>query len=190
MVLRIKIVLLQVPSRLFWFAPVILLLLLKWKSRSITKHLMPGPSTKQLVLFSLESWCFQTRKCFPRLRLGKHQNSRENKTNCFPRGLTLSVYCPFKCFIEWYNYVVLIVCQDLFLIPFPIMVFMTVHEHRMQEYSKCRMYQMNMKFRSKMQTKMILRPLVPTSVHSNTRGDVKRLVYALPAPGLSCSKHG
>ena len=42
------------------------------------------------------------------------------------------------------------------------------------------MYQMNMEFKSKMQTEMILRPL-PTSVHSNSRGDVKRLVYALPA---------
>ena len=40
-VLRIKIVFLQVPSRLFWFAPV--LLLLKWNSRYITKHLISGP---------------------------------------------------------------------------------------------------------------------------------------------------
>ena len=29
---------------------------------------------------------------FPRLPLGKHQDSRENKTNCFPRDHTLSVY--------------------------------------------------------------------------------------------------
>ena len=34
---------------------------------------MSGPSGNQLVLFSLES-------------------CRENKTNCFPRDLTLSVY--------------------------------------------------------------------------------------------------
>ena len=34
----------KVPSRLFWFAPVILLLLLKWKSRNITKS---GLSQKQ-----------------------------------------------------------------------------------------------------------------------------------------------
>ena len=40
-------------------------LLLKWKSRNVTKHLMSGSSGNQLVLFSLESWCF------PRLRLGK-----------------------------------------------------------------------------------------------------------------------
>ena len=59
---------------------------LKWKSRNITKYLMPGPSGNQLVLFSLESWCL------PRLRLRKHQDSRENKTNCSPRDLTLSVY--------------------------------------------------------------------------------------------------
>ena len=32
---------------------------LKWKSRNITKHLMSGPSGNQLVLFSLESWCFR-----------------------------------------------------------------------------------------------------------------------------------
>ena len=38
----------KVPSRLFWFAPVILLLLLKWKSRNITKHLMSGPSGNKL----------------------------------------------------------------------------------------------------------------------------------------------
>ena len=87
--------------------------------------------------------------------------------------------CCFKCFFEWYNFLVLIVCQDLFLSLFWLW-FSVVHEHRMREYSKCRMYQMNMEFRSKMQTKMILRPL-PTSVHSNSRGDVKRLVYALPA---------
>ena len=59
---------------------------LKWKSRNITKHLMQGPSGNQLVLFSFESWCF------PRLRLRKLQDSQENKTNCFPRDLTLSVY--------------------------------------------------------------------------------------------------
>ena len=47
---------------------------------------MSGQSGNQLVLFCLES------SCFPRLRLWKHQDSRENKTNCFPRGLTLSVY--------------------------------------------------------------------------------------------------
>ena len=33
---------------------------------------------------------------FPRLRLGKHQDSRENKTNCFPRDHTLSVYYLFR----------------------------------------------------------------------------------------------
>ena len=42
--------------------------MLKWKSRNIIKHLMSGPSGNQLVLFSLESWCF------PRLRL-RYQNS-------------------------------------------------------------------------------------------------------------------
>ena len=40
-----------IPSRLFWFAPVIVLLLLRRKSRNITKYLMSGPSGNQLVLF-------------------------------------------------------------------------------------------------------------------------------------------
>ena len=71
-VLTIKFVFfIQVPSRLFWFTPLIISIFfcccwstLKWKSRNITKHLMSGPSGNQLViLFSLESWCF------PRLRL-------------------------------------------------------------------------------------------------------------------------
>ena len=44
-----------------------------------------GLSGNQLVLFSLESWCF------PLLLLGKHQDSRLSHCNCFPRDLTLSV---------------------------------------------------------------------------------------------------
>ena len=48
---------------------------------------MSGPSGNQLVLFSLESWCF------PRLRLGKHQDFQKNKANCFPWDLTLSIFC-------------------------------------------------------------------------------------------------
>ena len=35
---------------------------------------------KQLVVFSQESWCFPWRNW------GKHQDSRENKTNWFPKG--------------------------------------------------------------------------------------------------------
>ena len=42
---------------------------------------------KQLVLFSSESWCFL------RGGLGKHQDSRENKTNWFPDGPDI------KCFV-------------------------------------------------------------------------------------------
>ena len=51
---------------------------------------------------------------FPRLRLGKHQYSRENKTNCFPRHLTLSVYCFLffcdNCRTEVCCFVCLFVC--------------------------------------------------------------------------------
>ena len=50
----------------------------------------------------------------PRLRLGKHQDSRENKTNCFPRDLTLSVYCFLffcdNCRTEVCCFVCLFVC--------------------------------------------------------------------------------
>ena len=44
------------------------------------------------VLGKLVSCVFHRAWCFPRLRLGKHQDSRENKTNCFPRDHTLNVY--------------------------------------------------------------------------------------------------
>ena len=54
----------------------------KWINRTIgwrwDEHVM---ST------GLESWCFT------RLRLGKHQDSRENKTNWFPEGSDI------KCFV-------------------------------------------------------------------------------------------
>ena len=55
--------------------------MLKWNSRNITKHLMSGPSGNQLVLFSLESWCFL------RLCLGKHQDSRSGKQKTVPLGI-------------------------------------------------------------------------------------------------------
>ena len=47
---------------------------------------------KQLVLFSLKSWCF------PQLRLGKHQDSRENKTNWFPERPDI------KCFVIFLDF--------------------------------------------------------------------------------------
>ena len=40
---------------------------------------------KQFVLVSREC------RCFPRRSRGKHKDSTENKTNCFPRDQTLSV---------------------------------------------------------------------------------------------------
>jgi hypothetical protein len=46
------------------------------------------------MLFNVDI-CFVESQCFPRLRLGKHWDSRENKTNYFPRVQTLSVqYSP------------------------------------------------------------------------------------------------
>ena len=36
--------------------------------------------------------------CFPRLRLGKHQDSRENKTNWFPEGPVI------KCFVTFLDF--------------------------------------------------------------------------------------
>ena len=47
---------------------------------------------KQLVLISLESWCF------PRLLLGKHQDSRENKTNWYPEGPDIECFVIFLDF--------------------------------------------------------------------------------------------
>ena len=32
------------------------------------------------------SFAFLASSCFPRPRLGKHRESKENKTNCFPQG--------------------------------------------------------------------------------------------------------
>ena len=47
---------------------------------------------KQLVLFSRESWCF------PRRSRGKHHDSKENKTNCFPEGPDI------KCFVVFLDF--------------------------------------------------------------------------------------
>ena len=53
----------------------------------IIKHLLTVTSGKQYVLWSLD------RRCFPRLRLGKHQRSRDHNTYCFPRFQSISVKC-------------------------------------------------------------------------------------------------
>ena len=47
---------------------------------------------KQLVLFSRESWCFLRRS------QGKHQDSRENKTNWFPEGTDIKCFVIFLAF--------------------------------------------------------------------------------------------
>ena len=47
---------------------------------------------KLLVLWSRESWCF------PRQSQGKHQDSRENKTNWFPEGPDI------KCFVIFLDF--------------------------------------------------------------------------------------
>ena len=52
--------------------------LANWQ-RYIIIFLMSAPRGKQLVLFPQESWCSL------RWSRGKHQNSRENKTKCFPK---------------------------------------------------------------------------------------------------------
>ena len=59
---------------------ILLLFSLEWFYILYIIHLMYGPEGKQLVLFSRESWCF------PRRSRGKHQDSRENITNWFPKG--------------------------------------------------------------------------------------------------------
>ena len=54
---------------------------------------MSGSSGNQLVLYSLESWCFS--------RLSSQETSGlSGKQNCFPRDLTLSVY--YYRVVTWY----------------------------------------------------------------------------------------
>ena len=60
--------------------------LFKGRSKYVTKHLMCGHKGNWLVLFSFKSWCFL------RWSRGKHQDSRENKSNCFPQDHILGVY--------------------------------------------------------------------------------------------------
>ena len=50
--------------------------------------------------------------------LGKHQDSRENKTNCFPRDHALSVYYYYSCIIHYFLWE-LISEISVFCIPFP-----------------------------------------------------------------------
>ena len=51
----------------------------------IMKYLLTETSGKQYVLWTLDC------RCFPRLRLGKHRQSRVHKTYCFPRSQSISV---------------------------------------------------------------------------------------------------
>ena len=53
----------------------------------IIKYLLTETSGKQYVLWTLDC------RCFPRLRLGKHRQSRVHKTYCFPRSQSISVKC-------------------------------------------------------------------------------------------------
>ena len=63
------------------------------KSRSMKLYTVNVWSRgKQLVLFSPESWCF------PRQSRGKHQDSREKKTNYFPEGPYI------KCFVTYLDF--------------------------------------------------------------------------------------
>ena len=51
----------------------------------IIKYLLTEALGKQYVLWALDC------RCFPRLRLGKHRQSRVHKTYCFPRSQSISV---------------------------------------------------------------------------------------------------
>ena len=51
----------------------------------IIKYLLTETSGKQYVLWTLDC------RCFPRLHLGKHRQSRVHKTYCFPRSQSISV---------------------------------------------------------------------------------------------------
>ena len=57
----------------------------------IIKYLLTETSGQQYVLWTLDC------RCFPRLRLGKHRQSRVHKTYCFPRSQSISVNYFFIC---------------------------------------------------------------------------------------------
>jgi len=96
--------------------------------------------------------------------------SEKLHSQCMSSSDFVNKHCfRFKCFFEWYNFLVLIVCQDLFLVAFPVVIFSST---RTSHSGVLKMPRVSNEYRSlevtEMQTKMILRPL-PTSVHSNTR---------------------
>ena len=65
--------------------------------------------------------------------------------------------CPFLCFIELYCFFVLIAVSFFLVIAFPVVVSSrSVHEHRMQENSKCRVYQIHTHIHS--HTYLLARP--------------------------------
>ena len=57
--------------------------------------------------------------------------------------------CPFKCFIRL-NYIVFLSWLFVMISSLSLfrLLFSVIQEHRIQEYSKCRVYQMNKEFRS------------------------------------------
>ena len=83
--------------------------------------------------------------------------------------------CLCKCFIELYVFYWLLVVSLAILIALPLM-FSVVHEHRLQEYSKCRTYQTLFKFTHRYKTIkknkhnkfFIMLKCNSINVHSNT----------------------
>ena len=64
----------------------------KWTTANWKNELMIMSEYIQLVLFSRKSWCF------PRRSRGKHQDSRENKTNWLSEGPDI------KCFVLFLDF--------------------------------------------------------------------------------------
>ena len=64
----------------------------EWTTANWKNELMIMSEYIQLVLFSRKSWCF------PRRSRGKHQDSRENKTNWLSEGPDI------KCFVLFLDF--------------------------------------------------------------------------------------
>ena len=72
----------------------------------IIEYLLTETSGKQYVLWALDC------RCFPRLRLGQHRQSRVHKAYCFPRSQSISV----NYFFFWWDSLVCFFSSFLFFL--------------------------------------------------------------------------
>ena len=81
----------------FGSLPVILLLLLKWKSRNITKHFMSGPLGNQKITVSLTIWHKVYIILYPKTK----ENKILNKDKIEPQQLTNNNNNTMSCVTQW-----------------------------------------------------------------------------------------